>query len=384
MRFGLEDVADLAFQNWRPRGTAGPDAALGAIGRRGGKGDPEILNLIRASTGTGQHPGEPMNRMFGTPTGRRAAQAVGNETRTLAVLQRLSVEATAQALTDTGFARPSDRLVFMPAQRGRPPILLLMSPDVQDVANSRIISDEVDLPFPIMDKATQKLDPDDRTPEATAFHEVRRAGHAGVAELFLIAQPEVVLTRRPRMVPLCAPSPHMRVDAGGQTSTAGVFCRDETGVLGVTACYHGTGDVGTQVSVGPHAGQVKYASEVQDLVFIPLGDAFTLPSLVGRGGVRDGSEPGRSDRVKFEGAVNQRTTRIFSTDTGLLRVRPSVQLKLQTNPDTDEGDSGSALIDDQDRILGFAFERTAYDDHPQFTDWIWAANALRALKLTPI
>jgi hypothetical protein len=56
-------------------------------------------------------------------------------------------------------------------------------------------------------------------------------------------------------------------------------------------------------------------------------------------------------------------------------------LKLQTDADTDQGDSGCALRDENDRVLGFAFERTAYDDYPQFTDWIWAANALRALNL---
>jgi hypothetical protein len=61
-----------------------------------------------------------------------------------------------------------------------------------------------------------------------------------------------------------------------------------------------------------------------------------------------------------------------------------VQLKVQTDPDTDEGDSGSALIDEHDRVIGFAFERTDYDDYPQFTDWIWAANALRALNLRPV
>jgi hypothetical protein len=58
--------------------------------------------------------------------------------------------------------------------------------------------------------------------------------------------------------------------------------------------------------------------------------------------------------------------------------------RIQTDPDTDEGDSGSALIDEYDQVIGFAFERTDYNDYPQFTDWIWAANALRALSLTPV
>ena len=36
-------------------------------------------------------------------------------------------------------------------------------------------------------------------------------------------------------------------------------------------------------------------------------------------------------------------------------------LKLQTDPDTDQDDSGSALLDN-DKVLAFAFERTSYDE----------------------
>jgi hypothetical protein len=105
---------------------------------------------------------------------------------------------------------------------------------------------------------------------------------------------------------------------------------------------------------------------------------------VGLGGVREDREPAKADHVRFDGVINQnRTTRIFGSDNGLLRARPTVQLKVQTDPDTDQGDSGSALLDEHDSVLGFAFERTDYDDYPQFTDWIWAANALRALQLVP-
>ena len=68
----------------------------------------------------------------------------------------------------------------------------------------------------------------------------------------------------------------------------------------------------------------------------------------------------------------------------LLRRRPTVQLRVQTDVATDRGDSGCALIDGDDRVLAFAFERTGYDEYPQFADWIWAANALRALELTPL
>jgi hypothetical protein len=125
-------------------------------------------------------------------------------------------------------------------------------------------------------------------------------------------------------------------------------------------------------------------SAVQDLVFIPINNGSNLPRMAGLGGVLEDREPARSAWVRFDGATNQnRKTRVISTDAGMLRARPNIMLKLQTDPDTDQGDSGSALLDEHDKVLGFAFERTSYDDHPQFTDWIWAANALRALQLIP-
>jgi len=227
-------------------------------------------------------------------------------------------------------------------------------------------------------------DPAVATPEGEVVREVLRGGPTALAEVFLIAQPEVVLTRRPLMTPLCVPSPHLGITSGTQTSTAGIFCRDGDGEFGVTGCFHGTGPVGTKVTVELRQSQVKRASEVQDIVFIPLGDGYNVPQLAGVAGVLEDREPARSDQVRFAGVTNPNgQTRIASTDAGLLRARPTMQLKLQTGPHTDRGDSGCALVDVANRVIGFAFERTAHNDFPEFTDWIWAANALRALKLVP-
>jgi hypothetical protein len=373
----------LALKDWRPRTAQGRGAIFGAAGSRGFEVDREMSSLIPSSLWAGAT--EPMNRLFSTEIGKRAASAVGNETRTLAALQRLSVEIMAQSLRITGQAGEGDRLLVVPGQQGRPPILMLMSPNVLSVDESRIISNDLDLPFPILMKGlSEAADPKESTPEAAALREVLQGGKEALAEVFLISQPEIVLTRRPRMIPLCVPSPHMRLQCGSRISTAGMFCRDADGDLGVTGCYHGTGPVGTEVTVYLQKSRVKHASEVQDLVFIPLGEEFGMPQTVGLGGVREDREPAKADHVRFDGVINQnRTTRIFGSDNGLLRARPTVQLKVQTDPDTDQGDSGSALLDEHDSVLGFAFERTDYDDYPQFTDWIWAANALRALQLVP-
>jgi hypothetical protein len=385
---GLDDVIKQALERWRPQDSA-RKYRFGAAGRRGFAIDFKIDSLVtRGRAGTDPEAlfaEAPMRRLFNTDVGRRTAKAVRNETRTLTAIERLSLEIMAESLRVTGQVHKDDRLLTISQQEDRPAILMLMSRKVRSVEDSRVVSDEMDLPLEILEKGLSELSDTSRdTPEAAALREVQRGGEVALAQVFAIARPEIVRTRQPRMIALCVPSPHIRVEARGKVSTAGVFCHDAEETLGVTACYHGTGPEGTEVTVGNRKCRIKRDCEVQDIVFIPLGEGFAMPQLVGRLGVLEDREPARSDRVHFDGATNQnKATRIFGADAGILRARPTIMLKLQTDPDTDQGDSGCALLDDRDRVLGFAFERTAYDDHPQFTDWIWAANALRALKVTP-
>jgi hypothetical protein len=273
---------------------------------------------------------------------------------------------------------------------------MLLSPDLEAGRWARVISDELHLPLGVLQQAMGQIaDPNETFPEAIALRQVLDGPHRyapapygqtyATADVFLISQPEVVKTRRPKMIPLCVPLPCIKLEGEAQVSTAGIFCRDSSGNLGVTGCFHGTGPVGTDVMVDLRQCQVTRANQVQDIVFIPLGEGLNIPDLEGVGGVRIDREPARAEHVHFDGVVNQnQRTRVFGCDNGLLRARPTVQLKVQTDPDTDCGDSGCALLDENDQVIGFAFERTDYDDYPQFTDWIWAANALSALELTPL
>lgn len=362
----LGDAVDLAFAGWDP--------GRGAV-QRGTFGATRTRDFAVA---------HPMDRMFRTRLGTSALSVVGNESRTLAALERLSVEIAATALHTMRSVGRMDRILVTGGVDGRPPVVLLLSPQIENVSQTRIVSDEFQFPRSLLAKLLPQIaDPEGESAESQVLRELLGAGPGALADLFAITAPEIVLTRRPRMIPLCVPSPHMKVHVGNRVSTAGVLCRDAGGVIGITACLHGTGPAGTLVRVGTQQCTVKDSNQVQDIVFIPLRDSIGAPKMVGRGGVRTAPEPARADVVRFDGATNPNTsTRVFGADYGLLRARPTVMLKVQTDPDTDEGDSGSALVDEQDQVLGFAFERTGYNDYPQFTDWIWAANALRALDLS--
>jgi len=261
-----------------------------------------------------------------------------------------------------------------------------MDPTISDVSQSRRLTNEIELdPDAIISTF------DDLRPRIREFHPGLGAALSGLdanaaMEFLWISQPEVILSRRPRMIPLCAPTPYVEVKSGTEYSSVGIFCRDKNGQLGVTACYHGTGPVGTSVDVGSVHSTVTAADVIQDIAFIPLDSSYVMPQLKGLTGVRTARARSQAEPVTFEGAGTRQPTpsRIQSHDAGILRTRPTVQLKVQTPADTNKGDSGSALLDSDDRVVGFAFERTGIGEFPELTDWIWASNALKALDLTPV
>jgi len=407
-KFGLDDAINLAMNKSQLlTNISEVGDYFGAAGRKGHVVDEELQSILSPILGPSRATSFSSDRGFWFE-GTGALEPVLNSTlrrmflsglippesirydsnpsiysHAIMELRRFSAEVVALALHLSDQVKKNDRILFKADDASGPPVIMLLSSAVDYVSESRVISEEANLPLSLLIEAFDFIM---KERDDAVFESITREGKpAALARLFFSVRPEIILTRRPRMIPLCTPAPHISLKSDGKISTAGLLCRDADGALGVTACYHGTGPVGTHVMVDLRECEVTRADKVQDIVFIPLGEGFNIPDLVGLRGVESNSEPSRSARVRFDGATNQnKATRILSTDFGLLRARPTVQLKVQTDPDTDQGDSGSALLDDNDRVLGFAFERTAYDDYPQFTDWIWAANALRALQLTPI
>jgi hypothetical protein len=388
MGHGLADTLELALERWRPRLVPnGVRTPFGAAGRRGLRLDLEISDLVSkkrelqvADLGLMT---DPMQRLFNTNIGPRAVNAARNETRTLVALQRLSVEIIAASLECTNQVRHNDRLLVIPERPGRPPNVMQLSPQVATVDDSSVISDHSDRPLSWLETVLPVVaDLSENTPEAIVLGEAVRGGPEAVAGTFLVAQPEIVRTRLPQMIRLCVPTPHMRLDSGATISTAGLFCRDADLEIGITVCHHGTGPRGRQVALDY---KVKRDNKVQDIVFIPLREEFDLPKLLGRGGVLEEREPARADHVSFDGATNQNCkTRIFSADAGMLRARPTIMLKLQTDPDTDQGDSGCALIDEGEWSSDLHSNAPATTATRSSVIGSGQRIALRSLQLTPI
>jgi hypothetical protein len=345
---------------------------------------------------SGADSGNPFGRLFRTEIGKVAASIVGNESQTLTQFGTIAAETLAAAMTLVStdgsktreiWAEEDTRTLVLPGDpaNGKPPTLLLLDPNAPPVAER--VTDRVVLLPRALQEARARLRND--SIETSGMPQVEglvfSSGPDALLTALWIARPEVIRVRKPEMERVSCPSPAIELRAGADRSSLGMFCRDPNGVAGFTGCYHGTGPIGTAITLGGQPTAITLANAVQDLVFAPLPAGYVVPNFaVGVAGIRRGRAPAQNDSANFDGCTSGfKVTYITSHDAGLLRTRASVQLKVQTTADLNHGDSGSALIDCNDQVIAFAFERTAINEPLQFADWIWAANAYDALGLKP-
>jgi hypothetical protein len=199
----------------------------------------------------------------------------------------------------------------------------------------------------------------------------------------------VVVTARPPVEFTRSPSPPWSVtpvgtQAGiGGVSTAGVVAKNNRNQTGVTAALHALGSA-KQASVAGQAYNVVSEDVVSDSCFIDI-PGCALPPTSGLAGPLQGVTPRVLDRVTFEGVTS---TRVITIVTGwspdLPFVLPYSQLKVLTKADTNPGDSGAALIDGSDHIIGFAFYRTGFGAPIEYAAWIWADSVFQAHQLSVI
>jgi hypothetical protein len=205
------------------------------------------------------------------------------------------------------------------------------------------------------------------------------------------AQPYgIIVSKRPKIVFTRTPSPPWQVSpigvanpTPGPASTAGIVAKNSTGQVGVTAALHAIGSAG-QASVGSISGTVVSQDAISDSCFIALQNP-PIPPTGGLAGFLSGMTPRVLEKVTFNGAASSSTTTVvtgWSPD--LPYVLPYSQLKVLTKADTNPGDSGAALIDSSDHIIGFSFYRTGFGAPIQYSTWIWAESVFRAHGLSVI
>jgi len=166
------------------------------------------------------------------------------------------------------------------------------------------------------------------------------------------------------------PSPRVPVSASASTSTAGARVQDALHRVGVTAAEHAIPS-GSAVMVGGIPGTVLSRDTLTDSCFIHVPGIAPLTSRPSRGPLR--LAPRQNDLVTFEGVATPRgSTRVVAWNFELPYIDPNLQQTVRTDQVTSQMDSGAALLDGSDYIVGFAHSRSSPSAPQRYSSWIWA------------
>jgi hypothetical protein len=105
-----------------------------------------------------------------------------------------------------------------------------------------------------------------------------------------------------------------------------------------------------------------------------LDGARTAGRCVGHGGVLR-SPPQLYTPATFVGAASgAKRTKITGVDLNIHSPTPYSGTRVYTEPDTIPRDSGSALVDADDCVVGFAVARTGLGAAVEYSSWSWASQ----------
>lgn len=189
----------------------------------------------------------------------------------------------------------------------------------------------------------------------------------------------------------CPTTPHKVFLQEGDVvkSLAGVYTKNSQGIFGVTICLHcfpnSYVEVGkTKVKINGIAGTVISVHHISDSCFVRLDVTESqIADILNAKGPLQGTTPREFEKCYFMNKEGAKTdTNVIGWSPDIMYFDPYNQVKVLTNPITNPGDSGSALIDYGENVLGFSFYRTEINAVKEFSAWIWAASVFKAHNLT--
>lgn len=146
-----------------------------------------------------------------------------------------------------------------------------------------------------------------------------------------------------------------------------------------TALHAVTGKA--SIEVDGHAARVAVEHAATDSCLLEVPEGPPVPEWTHAGPLRALS-PRQNEEVRFFGASSgAMTTRVTGWDISILAAQEVVGSKVYTPPDTAPGDSGAALFDAADHVLGFAVYVTGRRELIRYSAWVWADQVFRALGI---
>jgi hypothetical protein len=183
-------------------------------------------------------------------------------------------------------------------------------------------------------------------------------------------------------------SPNHSVSLGAlapPVSSAGIYTYNKKGEFGVTLAMHSFDAPVVNKEVYINGRKARIASEdfLSDSCFAVFDDQQPLVTGYEVNGPLSDKSPRQYDQVWFEGIKSgYRNTVITGWSPDIPFVASFSQLKVFTNRVTDVGDSGAALYDSDNNIIGFSFYRTEDGSPAEFSAWIWADSVFKAHRLS--
>ncbi|MFD2963707.1 MULTISPECIES: hypothetical protein [Olivibacter] len=175
---------------------------------------------------------------------------------------------------------------------------------------------------------------------------------------------------------------------GSYNSLAGIYTQDVSGDYGATVCLHcfpnSYVEIGkTQVIIHGLQGIVKSVNNITDSCFVKLDlNESQITQYKPYKGPLLGVTPREFESCFFYNRDGKKIkSEVIGWSPDILNYEPYNQVKVLTSPHTNPGDSGTALIDNNGNVLGFAFYRTGLDALKQFSAWIWAASVFKSHNL---
>ncbi|HEY8201330.1 MAG TPA: hypothetical protein VII47_08250 [Actinomycetota bacterium] len=209
-------------------------------------------------------------------------------------------------------------------------------------------------------------------------------GPDAVDELVRVQEVGVVICPKPQILSTGCPAPAWTITTDeDRTGTAGAIVTDGEGRIGVTAALH-TVSRASEIRVDGRQGTVVTKDEVTDSAFVHVPRLAPPSGRAGLNGPLTRLAPAEGEEVRFDGAASgaKRPTLVGWQPTILTPEASLSNNRCITTPDTEAGDSGAALVDSRDHILGFATHRSVPGAVAEFSGWVWAHHVFRNHGLT--